>query len=45
LLFQVEHDLSESIDRAKERPKIAKMLSDKLAAYQKNIEVEGSFWH
>jgi len=44
LLFQVEHDLSESIDKAKERPKIAKMLSDKLAAYQQNIETEGSFW-
>lgn len=45
LLFQVEHDLPESIDRAKEQPKMTKMLSEKLTKHQQSIEIEGSFWH
>ncbi len=45
LLFQVEHDLSESIDRAKEQPQLTKRLSKTLADYQQSIEAEGSYWH
>jgi len=45
LLFQVEHDLSESIDRAKEQQKLVKYLSNKLAEFQKNMENGGSYWH
>jgi len=45
LLFQVEHDLSESIDWAQEQPQLTKRLSEKLAQYQQNIDDESSFWH
>ncbi len=45
LLFQVEHDLSESIDRAQQRPQLTKRLSKELKQYQLNIDAEGSFWH
>ena len=45
LLFQVEQDLSESIDRAEEQSKLIEKLSKKLAKYQLDIEEEGSFWH
>jgi len=45
LLFQVEHDLSESIDRAKEQPKITNTLSEELAKHQQSITAQGSFWH
>ena len=43
LLFQVEHDLSESIDRAQEQPELTKILSEKLAQYQQKIDAKGSF--
>jgi len=45
LLFQVEHDLSESIDRAEEQPQLTKRLSRALAHYQQSIEAQGSYWH
>jgi len=45
LLFQVEHDLSESINRAKEQAQLTKRLSSTLAKYQQSIEAEGSYWH
>jgi len=44
LLFQVEHDLSESINRAQEQQELTKQLSEKLAKYQQNVEGEASFW-
>jgi len=44
LLFQVEYDLSESIDKAPKQSKLTDTLSKKLANYQKNIEAEGSYW-
>ena len=44
LLFQVEQDLSERIDRAKEQPeRVAKMLKV-LEAKKAQINEEGRFW-
>jgi len=45
LLFQVEHDLSERFDRAKEQTLLTKDLIKKLVKFQNDIEVEGSYWH
>ena len=44
LLFQVEQDISERIDRAAEQPEIVKELLSDLEAFEKQIEAEGSFW-
>jgi arylsulfatase A len=44
LLFQVEQDLSERIDRAKEEPElIAKMLA-RLSQFESHVSKEGTFW-
>ncbi len=44
LLFQVEHDLSESIDRAQEQTDLTKILSENLVKYQQKIDSEANFW-
>jgi len=44
LLFQVEQDLSESIDRAQEQLQMTKLLSKKLISYQQSIDADGDFW-
>lgn len=43
LLFNVEHDLGERIDRAIEHPKIVKRLSDRLIEMKAEIEFEKEF--
>jgi arylsulfatase len=43
LLFNVEHDLGERIDRASEYPKIVKRLSDRLLEMKNAIDFEESF--
>jgi len=43
LLFQVEHDLSESIYRAAEQPKITEQSANMLAQKQHNITAQGSY--
>ncbi|NQY50649.1 MAG: hypothetical protein HRT50_16415 [Colwellia sp.] len=45
LLFQVEQDLSESIDRAQAQQELTKVLSEKLAKFLQHIDAEGRFWH
>jgi len=44
LLFQVEHDLSESIDRAQEYTELTKSLSESLVKYQQEVDSEINFW-
>ncbi len=44
LLFQVEHDLGERIDRAAELPEIVKQMLNKLETLENKIDSEGSFW-
>ncbi|MBI9017956.1 MAG: sulfatase [Phycisphaerae bacterium] len=44
LLFQVEQDLSERIDRAAEHPEIVKELLTDLENFQKQLQTEGTFW-
>ena len=44
LLFQVENDLSETIDRAEDEPKLTNQLSRFLIDFEARIKSEGSFW-
>jgi arylsulfatase len=44
LLFQVEHDLGERIDRANEQKDLIKVMMNKLKAFEAQVEEEGTFW-
>ena len=44
LLFQVEQDLGERIDRAEEQPNRIAQLMEKLTAFESQVQKEGSFW-
>ncbi|MGB2561069.1 MAG: hypothetical protein ACPIG6_10765, partial [Akkermansiaceae bacterium] len=44
LLFQVEQDLGERIDRAGEQPKLVTDMMSKLKAFEEQVKKEGSFW-
>jgi arylsulfatase A len=44
LLFQVEQDLGERIDRAKEQKDLIESMTKKLNAFEAQVEKEGSFW-
>ncbi|AQT69682.1 Arylsulfatase precursor [Anaerohalosphaera lusitana] len=44
LLFNVEEDLGERIDRAAERPELVKEMLGELEAFEKQLKQEGSFW-
>jgi arylsulfatase len=44
LLFQVEQDLGERIDRAEEQPKRVDHMMEKLTAFESHVQDEGSFW-
>ncbi len=44
LLFQVEQDLGERIDRAGEQPKLVADMMEKLNAFEEQLQKEGSFW-
>jgi arylsulfatase len=44
LLFQVEQDLGERIDRAAEQPNLVGKMQTKLKAFKSQVQEEGSFW-
>ena len=44
LLFQVEEDLGERIDRAKEETEITSALLSELEIFKKELKKEGTFW-
>ena len=44
LLFQVEHDLGERFDLAKEKPEVVKDLLRRLEEKEESIRAEGTFW-
>ena len=44
LLFQVEHDLGERIDRASEQNNLIKEMLMKLHAFEDQVKKEGTFW-
>jgi len=44
LLFQVEQDLSERIDRAHEEPGVIRNMEAHLSAFEKQAREEGTFW-
>jgi arylsulfatase len=44
LLFQVEQDLGERIDRAAERTDLVEKMLAKLNAFESQVQDEGSFW-
>ncbi len=44
ILFQVEQDLGERIDRAGEQPKRVEEMLEKLTAFESQVQEEGSFW-
>lgn len=44
LLFQVERDLGERIDRAAENPEIVIQAQSALKEYQQRLRTEGTFW-
>ena len=44
LLFQVEEDLGERIDRAKEETEITSALLTELEIFKKELKKEGTFW-
>jgi hypothetical protein len=44
LLFQVEQDLGERIDRAGEPPQLIKEMTAKSNAFEARMQQEGSFW-
>ncbi len=44
LLFQIENDISERIDRAEENPLRVKAMLKSLDDYAENIKQKGSFW-
>ena len=44
LLFQVEQDLGERIDRAGEQPKLVTEMMEELNAFEEQVQKEGSFW-
>ena len=44
LLFQVEKDLGERIDVAKEKPEKTSILLNELDKFEKQLKIAGSFW-
>lgn len=44
LLFQVEQDLGERIDRAGEQTNQIEQMMEKLTAFESQVQKEGSFW-
>ena len=44
LLFQVEHDLGERIDRAGDRPDLIGEMGNQWNAFEAEVQKEGSFW-
>ena len=44
LLFQVEQDLGERIDRAAEQANLVEKMQTKLKAFKSQVQEEGSFW-
>jgi len=44
LLFQVEEDLGERIDRANEQTEITSTLLSELGVFEKQLKEEGTFW-
>jgi len=44
LLFQVEQDLSERIDRAKEEPELIAKMTARLSQFESQVSQEGTFW-
>jgi len=44
LLFQVEQDLGERIDRAGEQTNLVESMMTKLTAFESQVQKEGSFW-
>ena len=43
LLFQVEQDLSERIDRAKEEPELIAKMMARLSQFESQVSKEGTF--
>jgi len=44
LLFQVEQDLSERIDRADEQPDLIETITKQLLLFEAQAREEGTFW-
>ncbi|MFC4993604.1 sulfatase [Rubritalea tangerina] len=44
LLFQVEEDLGERIDRAEEQPELAKKMLKELEKHEAQVKKEGTYW-
>ena len=44
LLFQIEHDLGERIDRSKEQEVMISSMLKKFKTFESKTELEGSFW-
>ena len=44
LLFQVEQDLGERIDRAGEQANLVEQMMEKLTAFESQVQDEGTFW-
>ena len=44
LLFQVEQDIGERIDRADEQTGVIENMKSKLTAFESQLSKEGSFW-
>ena len=44
LLFQVEQDLGERIDRAAENPQIVEELLERLQSLERDIDSRGTLW-
>jgi hypothetical protein len=44
ILFDVEQDLSERIDRAAEQPETVQQLTEKLRVLRAKLESEGTHW-
>ena len=45
LLFQVEQDLGERINRAGEQAKRVEKMMESLTAFETQVQEEGSFWN
>ena len=43
-MLQVEQDLSERIDRAKEEPELIARMIARLSLFESKIRKEGTFW-
>ena len=44
LLFQIEQDLGERIDRSGDQPKRIKQMIEKMTTFESQLRQEGSFW-